>query len=233
MDIVVRGRNVDVPEHYRQHVADKLGRIERYDHKLIGVDVELTHENNRRQSDACQRVEITCTSRGPVVRSEACAADFYSALDVAVGKLESRLRRVADRRRVHHGRHTPRSVHAATGEAAAALFEPPADDRGSAGQEQDGLAVDTRSGGAATDLLDGSGTDPTAVGGDGDVDDHPPGRVVRDKVHPSEPMSIDQALLRMELVGHDFFLFQCQDTGRPSVVYRRHGYDYGVIRLAE
>ena len=77
MDIVVRGRNVEVPDHYRQHVADKLGRIERYDHKLISVDVELTHEKNRRQADACQRVEITCTSRGPVVRSEACSADFY------------------------------------------------------------------------------------------------------------------------------------------------------------
>ena len=231
MDIVVRGRNVDVPEHYRQHVADKLGRIERYDHKLIGVDVELTHENNRRQSDACQRVEITCTSRGPVVRSEACAADFYSALDVAVGKLESRLRKVADRRRVHHGRHTPRSVHAATGAAAAALFEPPTGDHGSADRDQDGTAVDTRSAGAATDPLDGSRTDPTDRDGDGD--EHAPGQVVRDKVHPSEPMSIDQALLRMELVGHDFFLFQCQETGRPSVVYRRRGYDYGVIRLAE
>jgi hypothetical protein len=36
----------------------------------------------------------------------------------------------------------------------------------------------------------------------------------------------------MELVGHDFYLFACVDTGRPSVVYRRKGYDYGVIRLA-
>ncbi len=208
MNIVVRGRNVEVPDHYRQHVADKLSRIERYDHKLIGVDVELTHEKNRRQSDACQRVEITCTSRGPVVRSEACAADFYSALDNAVAKLEARLRRGADRRRVHHGRHTPTSVHAATGDTVTALLEE--------------LPVDAEPGGG------GDGYAPDGLS----PDDHAPGQIVREKEHPSEPMSIDQALLEMELVGHDFFLFLCKDTDRASVVYRRKGYDYGVIRLA-
>ena len=53
--------------------GEKLGRVERYDHKLIRIDVELLHEPNPRQSAACQRVEITAKSRGPVVRSEACA----------------------------------------------------------------------------------------------------------------------------------------------------------------
>lgn len=110
MDIVVRGRNVEVPEHYRSLVGEKLARIERYDHKIISVDVELQHEKNRRQASACQHVEITCKSRGPVVRSEACAADFYAALDTAVAKLEARLRRAADRRRVHYGHHRPTSV---------------------------------------------------------------------------------------------------------------------------
>src|ERR1041384_7522789 len=114
VDIVVKGRNVEVPDHYRQHVGDKLQKVERYDQKLIRVDVELFHERNPRQSDHCQRVEITCASRGPVIRAEACAADFYSALDTALSKLESRLRRAADRRRVHRGRHAPVSVAAAT-----------------------------------------------------------------------------------------------------------------------
>lgn len=199
MDIVVRGRNVEVPEHYREHVTEKLGRIERYDHKLIRVDVELHHERNRRQADACQRVEITCRSRGPVVRSEACSADFYSALDAAVTRLEARLRRSADRRRIHHGRHTPRSVHTATG------------------------AV------AGTALLDLDQADTPDVVAEEEVG---PGRIVREKEHPSEPMAIDQALHEMELVGHDFYLFLCQETGQPSVVYRRKGYDYGVIRLS-
>lgn len=201
MDIVVKGRNVEVPEHYRQHVADKLSRVERYDHKLIRVDVELFHERNPRQSSLCQRVELTCKSRGPVVRSEACAKDFYSALDTAIAKLETRLRRSADRRRVHHGRHTPISVAAATAAASAANLS-----------------------------ANGSGGPVSVL--DETEEENLPGRIVREKEHAAKPMTVDQALFEMELVGHDFFLFSDVDTGRPSVVYRRKGYDYGVICLA-
>ena len=112
MEIVVRGRNVEVPEHYRQHVEDKVGQIDRFDGKLkiLRVDVELFHEKNPRQSAHCQRVEITLRGKGPVVRAEADGADFYAALDLAAQKLDNRLRRAADRRRVHHGRRTPASV---------------------------------------------------------------------------------------------------------------------------
>src|SRR5881409_2071734 len=110
MEIVVRGRNVVVPDHYRQHVAEKLAKLERYDHKIIRTDVELQHEKNPRQNGSCQHIEITCRTRGPVVRSEACADDFYKALDLAADRLERRFRQAADRRRIHHGRRTPRSV---------------------------------------------------------------------------------------------------------------------------
>src|SRR3954452_7465616 len=110
MEIVVRGRNVVVPDHYRLHVAEKLGKLERYDHKIIRTDVELQHEKNPRQNGSCQHVEITCRTRGPVVRSEACADDFYKALDLAADRLERRFRQAADRRRIHHGRRTPPSV---------------------------------------------------------------------------------------------------------------------------
>ena len=57
--------------------------------------------------------------------------------------------------------------------------------------------------------------------------------VVREKFHSATPMTIDRALLEMELVGHDFFLFRDETCQLPSVVYRRRGYDYGVIRLVE
>jgi ribosomal subunit interface protein len=199
VDIVVKGRNVEVPDHYRQHVIEKLSRVERYDHKLIEIDVELFHEPNPRQSPACQRVEITAISRGPVVRSEACAADFYSALDVALAKLENRLRRSADRRRVHHGSRTPISVAAAT---------------------------------ASTELLTSANGSGGAVSAVEDEEVDLPGRIVREKDHDAQPMTIDQALFEMELVGHDFYLFSDAESGKPSVVYRRKGYAYGVIRLA-
>src|SRR5690349_12693770 len=110
MEIVVRGRNVVIPDHYRTHVGEKLAKLERYDHKIIRTDVELYHEKNPRQNGSCQHVEITCRTRGPVVRSEACAEDFYKALDLAADRLERRFRQAADRRRIHHGRRTPRSV---------------------------------------------------------------------------------------------------------------------------
>ncbi len=215
VEVVVEGRNVEVPEHYRQHVAEKLSRLSRYDGKLIRIDVELIHERNPRQSQSCQRVELTCRSRGPVIRSEACAKDFYSALDIAVKKLENRLRRAADRRRVHHGRRTPVSVAAATAQLSDWLAAPPS-------SFTDGSGASSSHAGQSTDLLE---TQDSA-------DDYVPGRVVREKEHSAKPMTVDQALFEMELVGHDFYLFSDVDTGRPSVVYRRHGYDYGVISLA-
>src|SRR4051794_34434551 len=196
MEIVVRGRNVVVPDHYRLHVAEKLGKLERYDHKIIRTDVELNHEKNPRQNGSCQHVEITCRTKDPVVRSEACAEDFYKALDMAADRLGLRFRQAADRRRIHHGARTPRSV----GEVTA-------------------------------DLSSLNGALSNAADTEQDEPDEGPGRIVREKEHPAKPMSVDQALFEMELVGHDFFLFSDAETGRPSVVYRRHAYDYGLIRL--
>lgn len=195
MELVVRGRNVEVPEHFRTHVAEKFSRVERYDAGIIRTDIELTHEPNPRQTERCQRVEITCRHRGPVVRAEACAESFYAALDAAIDKVETRFRRSADRRRVHHGRRAPVSLATATAD------------------------------GAATAVVETTDVDSTAEADDG------PGRVVREKMHDATPMTMDQALFEMELVGHDFFLFLDAQTERPSVVYRRHAYDYGVIRL--
>jgi ribosomal subunit interface protein len=198
-EVVVKGRNVEVPEHFRLYVAEKLARLERFDRTIYMFDVELDHERNRRQRKSCQHVEITARGRGPVVRGEACADSFYAALESAVAKLEARLRRGKDRRKIHYGDKTPVSLAEAT--AMTAAFSAPAD------------AVDAV---AAMDALD----------------DHEPGRVVRTKEHPAKPMTVDDALYEMELVGHDFFLFQDESTDRPTVVYRRHAYDYGLIRLA-
>jgi ribosomal subunit interface protein len=114
VDIVVKGRHTEISDRFRQHVADKLAKVEKLDSKVITVDVECAKERNPRQSDLSERVELTIHSRGPVIRAEAAAQDCYAALDVAVGKLEARLRKAQDRRKVHHGRRTPTSVAAAT-----------------------------------------------------------------------------------------------------------------------
>ncbi len=92
-EVVVKGRNVEVPDHFRIYVSEKLSRLERFDRTIYLFDVELDHERNRRQRKNCQHVEITARGRGPVVRGEACADSFYAALESAAGKLESRLRK--------------------------------------------------------------------------------------------------------------------------------------------
>jgi ribosomal subunit interface protein len=201
-EVVFKGRNVEIPDHFRVYVSQKLARLERLDKTIYLFDVELKHERNRRQRKSCQRVEITARGRGPVVRGEACANSFYAALEAAVVKLESRLRRGKDRRKVHYGEKTPVSLAAAT-----AVAPPPEQAFNSepAQPHQHDVADDN---------------------------DHEPGRVVRTKEHQATPMSVDDALYEMELVGHNFFLFYDKETERPSVVYRRHGYDYGLIRLS-
>jgi ribosomal subunit interface protein len=201
-EVVFKGRNVEIPEHFRIYVSEKLARLERFDRTIYLFDVELNHERNRRQRKSCQRVEITARGRGPIVRGEACADSFYAALESAVVKLESRLRRGKDRRKVHYGDKTPVSL----AEATAAAAPPPE------------KAFNT-------EPAEPHEHDGTASG-------HEPGRVVRTKEHQATPMSVDDALYEMELVGHDFFLFYDKHTERPSVVYRRHAYDYGLIRLA-
>jgi ribosomal subunit interface protein len=197
VDIVVKGRNVEVPEHFRVHVQDKLALSERLDPRVYHVDVELFHEKNPRQASQCQRVEITVRGKGPVVRAEATADTFYAALDAATQKLEGRLRRVHDRRRVHHGVRTPASA----GEFASTL------------------------------TTEGAGVESAADEREQTVDDTG-SLIVRDKTHQAIAMTTTEALHEMELVGHDFYLFSDKESGLPSVVYRRHGYDYGVIRLA-
>jgi ribosomal subunit interface protein len=202
VEVVVTGRHIELSERYRAHVEEKLGRLEKHDHRIIRVQVEVEHERNPRQSDRAVRLELTAVSKGPVIRAEACAADKMAALDLALDKMAAQMRRAADRRRVHHGRHAPVSV-------AAAL----------AGQE-DVVTDDVDDDATVTERQVG----PITVTGDGPL-------VVREKTHPASPMTLDQALYEMELVGHDFYLFVDKENDRPSVVYRRRGYDYGVISL--
>ncbi|WP_043604988.1 MULTISPECIES: ribosome hibernation-promoting factor, HPF/YfiA family [Protofrankia] len=207
MDIVVKGRHTAVPERFREQAEAKIAKLERFDHKAFRVDAELSREHNPRMAGVRERVELTVFSRGPVIRAEAAAADPYAALDLAAAKLAERLRRAADRRIRHNG----------------------------AGRVS--LAQSAQSAQAATarpsGLPDAGALDASAVAaGDADygVADPSP-MIVREKIHRATPMTLDDALSNMELVGHDFYLFCDAHTGLPSVVYRRCGYDYGLIRL--
>lgn len=194
MDIVITGRHTEVSDRFRALAEEKLAKVAQLAPRAQRLDVEVSHERNPRQSQICKKVEITVRDRGPVIRAEAVADEPYSALDLAVGKLQERLRRSRDRRKVHHGRQTPASVRTAP---------PP--------------------------VLDAPAPAPAEAETEEAEDTSPV--VIRTKDHEAVPMTVDQALYEMELVGHDFFLFVDVDSGLPSVVYRRRGWNYGVIRL--
>lgn len=230
MEVIVKGRHITVPARFRQHAAAKLAKLEKLDQKAMRIDVEVSEERNPRQSDRRERVELTIRSRGPAIRAEAAADDRYAALDLAFTKLESRLRRAADRRKFKdnvsvrspgvlaaqspagpegHGHLPPMATAQLNGSAVARPRSGDADDGDDTGRAEPE-----------------SGLVSIQMEGDGPL-------ILREKVHAARPMTIDQALLEMELVGHDFYLFHDRDCDRFSVVYRRRGYDYGVIRLVE
>ena len=206
MDVVVRGRHIEITDRFRDHVSEKLAKLEKYDGKCHRIDVEISQEMNPRLHDQAVSVELTCHGKGPVIRAEASAAEKYAALDLAYNRLEERLRRAADRRHNHHRGHGRNNI--------------------ARSHDSDGSDSASSDGGSslATDDTRSRSSSALDVVGDGPL-------VVREKTHAASAMTLDQALYEMELVGHDFFLFQDATTGTPSVVYRRRGYDYGVLHL--
>jgi ribosomal subunit interface protein len=209
VDIVVKGRKTEVPERFRKHVAEKLNpeRIQKLDAKVISLDVEVSKEHNPRQADRSDRVEITLRSRGPVIRAEAAATDAYAALDLAQEKLEAQLRKQHDKRFTRRG-----------------------NGRLSAAEVADAVPGVATLNGSGQPVSEGEPGIPTTRIGSLEVQGEGP-LIVREKTHSAAPMSLDQALYEMELVGHDFYLFVDSESKLPSVVYRRHAYDYGVIHV--
>jgi len=196
VDIVVRGRHLDVSDRFRSHVTGKLSKADRFGLPISHIDVEVSYEPNPRQADRAFEVELTCVGTGPVIRAEAHAQDKYAATDVALARLEERLRRASDKR----SKHRAEKVLVVPSGGTAPAEEPAAEPEG-ADEHDDGTVWE-----------------------EGPI-------VVRLKEHVAKPMTVAQAVESMELVGHDFYLFHDLDSGSPSVLYRRRGFDYGLIRL--
>lgn len=203
--VTITGRNVEVPEHFQDRVTEKLAKIERLDPTLTFFHVELQHEPNPRRESEAERLQITATGKGHIARAEAKEDSFYAALETALGKMERSLRKVKVRRENVKSGHRAQK---GTGEIAAELVA-----------EAE----------AAKPAKEDRYIDPYAE----TVEDVRPGQVVRFKEHPATPMSVDDALSEMELVGHDFYLFINEENNKPSVVYRRHAFDYGLISLTD
>lgn len=207
MEIIVQGRNAEISDRFKDYVADKLSKVEQFAPRAQRVEVEVTHEPHLAQPEVTEKIEITVIDKGPVIRAEAFASDRGAALDLATTKLIERLRRAHDRKKDHRRR--------APGDKSPADLDIDLN-------ELNGELKQERSAEQSVPSTPGQAVEQQL--GDSPV-------IVRQKLHEAEPMSVDQALYEMELVGHPFFLFIDEDTKQPCVVYHRHGWTYGVIRL--
>lgn len=212
MDISIYGRNLGITDRFRDYATEKADKISHLADNALAFEVKVSRHNEKNGSSGDDRVELTLIGPGPLVRAESDGSDKYVAFDLALDKLIERIRRAKDRQKVHRGKRRPVSLQ----EASAGGFS----------------VVDITP--AAAETLDQVRTGSIPVIG-GEAADQEEAEwspvVIRKKVFAATPMTVDDALYRMELVGHDFYLFLDAGTDRPSVVYRRKGWDYGVIGL--
>ena len=206
MDITVVGRSAEISSRLRDYVEEKATKVEQLDPRVQRVEVEV----NPRQADTAERAEITVISKGPIIRAEASSSDRFAAFDIAMGKLTERLRRARDRKK-NHRRYT---------------VEIAKEEREAPGVEEAVVVPDT--GDAPIEDSPAAPTEP-GVAVESQLGDSPV--VVRQKLHQAVPMTVDEALYQMELVGHPFYLFIEKSSKQPCAVYHRHGWTYGVIRL--
>ena len=211
MDITITGRNLGLTDRFKEYATEKAEKVGRLAERAIAFEVKVSRQNDSKGAAGGDRVELMLIGPGPLIRAESSASDKYAAFDLAIAKLLERLRQYKDRRKVHRGNHRPVSL----AEASASGFG--------------GVGVTPVSPEVLDQVRTGSIPLPSA---------EEPGEeyspvVIRRKVFPAETMTVEEAVDRMELVGHDFFLFIDAATDRASVVYRRKGWDYGVISLEE
>jgi len=217
MDINIIGRNLGITDRFREYATEKSEKVAHLAERAISFEIKVSRHNEKLGSqNGDDRVELTLVGPKAVVRSEATGQDKYAAFDIALGKLLERVRRAKDRRKVHRGQHRPTSLREAStdGFSAVGLAAAPV------------AVLDQVRTGALPAVSDETEEKSEAM------EEYSP-VVIRKKVFASVPMTVDDALYYMELVGHDFYLFVEQETMRPSVVYRRKGWDYGVISLDE
>lgn len=208
MDITVVGRHMSVSDRFQRHLEDKLDKVTQLAPGASRVEVEVSSEKNPRRAEDKERVELTVHDDGQVIRAEARAEDMYSALDLAIDKLMERLRRARDRRKDRH-----------KGRARASQ------------RETESLRTMGLDEGEVDKMFEQGASDAGAAADEAGVQTPDSPVVIREKTHKASPMTIDDALYQMELVGHDFFLFIDSETSHPKVVYRRKGWNYGVIEL--
>jgi len=187
MDLIVKSRNGKISERQRQHIEQKLSRLDRYLDRIAQVTVEHMEETRRDEGNV-HRVQVTVVGdHGVLVRAERRAPELYAAIDEVYDTLQRQIERYKDK---HWRRGKLR-----------------------------------RQGGQIVEALPELATPSLA---DTQEEEERP-RIVRTKEFQVKPMYSDEAVEQMELLGHNFFIFQDADTGKLNVLYRRQDGNYGLI----
>jgi putative sigma-54 modulation protein len=178
MQLIVKGRRMDVTPATREYAEEKVSRVTKIlENMITSAEIELYTERNR-AIEKGQVAEVTVYTKGHVIRAKEAASDMFAAIDLVSEKLESQVRKFKTKIVDRHTKGTP--VYAITA--------PPEESE-----------------------------EPT---------------VVKTKTLTSKPMSTEEAILQMELLGHDFFVFRSEDAEDMNVLYRRNDGDYGLITSA-
>ncbi|GHD42785.1 ribosome-associated translation inhibitor RaiA [Mycetocola manganoxydans] len=209
METNIVGQGLGLTDRFRDYVEEKSEKIAHLSDRALAFEVKVSRHHDKSGKPGDDRVELMLIGPGPLVRAEAAGSDKYVAFDLAIAKLLEQVRRAKDRKKVLRGKRRT-SLHAASSAGFSGIDVEPAD----------------------LDTIDrvATGSVATLEAESDDEAEYSP-VVIREKVFPAEFMTVDEAVDRMELVGHPFFLFVDAKTDRPSVVYRRKGWDYGVIGL--
>jgi len=179
MELILKGKNVEVTDRLREYVEQKIGKLDRYLPSISEAWVELSSEETKAAQDR-QVCQVTVRSNGTILRAEERSDDMFSAIDTVLDKMYRQIARYKGKRKNRW-----------------------------------------RGAGTAVEPL------PIAVGEELEEEVR---NIVRVKRFAMTPMSPEEAVEQMELLGHDFFVFFNAEEGRINVLYRRKGGNYGLLQ---
>jgi putative sigma-54 modulation protein len=200
MEIVVRAKNTKVDPQVQTVTRDKLGKLTRFGLVIFRVEVDFSEIRNPRVHEN-ELCEVTVHLKKHFVKAHASSTDQVAALDLVIDKVEHQVTRLKERK--VDRMHKPRRKR---------LAAPPLIDDWDAGSLPG-------SGGAVADEGNGTGT----------LDGVEAAEIIRTKQFTSKPMTVEEAALQMDLLGHDFYLFKDAQTGHATVLYRRRDGHLGLI----
>ncbi len=225
MRTIVKGKNIDVPDAVRQYAERKMRRLERFLDERSEAVIELSSEQHRSNADS-QIVAVTLVVDGQTLRGRAAGPTFQAGLDAVIDRIE---RQAIDFRK------KPRDKARPQGEKAKRLVEEAATSLETPSTEARGRRLSMPTSRAARAARKARSALRAALRGGGDIElpaEAAPARrsaVVKTKRFAIEPMFEEDAVARMEELGHLFFIFVNAETERLCVLYRRQAGDFGLI----